>query len=335
MVKSVFMSQGRNRELIDRVYTRASIYIISEYAEIYPELIAKDNLEEHKEYLKDVEVVFATWGMPALLEEEIEQYLPKLRTVFYAAGSVQGFARPFLNKGVTVVSAWSANAVPVAEYTLAQILLANKGFFQNNLKSKKDYHAAREYSQTFTGNYSVKVGILGAGMIGTKVIELLKPFNIGVLVYDPFLSDERADKLGIRKCTLDEIFSQCQTISNHLANLPATVGILNKQHFSNMLPNATFINTGRGAQVVEKDLIEALKSIPTRTAVLDVTDPEPPETGSDFLEMENVILTSHIAGSMSREVERMGCYMAEEFTCYIKGEELKYSITLKMLETMA
>jgi phosphoglycerate dehydrogenase-like enzyme len=125
-VKAVFMSQGCKREMIDRVYSRESISRISKYAVIHSELIEKENLEEHKEYLKDAEVVFATWGMPALSEEEIGQYLPELKAVFYAAGSVQDFARPFLNKGITVVSAWAANAVPVAEYTLAQILLANK-----------------------------------------------------------------------------------------------------------------------------------------------------------------------------------------------------------------
>lgn len=335
MIKAAFMSQNRNRELIERVYSPESISEISKYATIYHELISKENLEDHKEYLKDVEVVFSTWGMPVLSQQEIEQYLPKLKAVFYAAGSVQRFARPFLSKGIIVVSAWAANAIPVAEYTLALILLANKGFFQNSLKTKNDYYSARKYTETFPGNYTAKIGILGAGMVGTKVIELLKPFNIEVLVYDPFLSDERANQLRVKKCGLVEIFSQCQTISNHIANLPATVGLLNKEHFSKMLPNATFINTGRGAQVVEKDLIEALKEIPTRTAILDVTDPEPPANDSELLKMENVILTSHIAGSMGREVERLGCYMVEEFIRYIEGKELKYNVTLKMLETMA
>lgn len=339
MKKAVFMLKQNNKEqsrkLIERVYTPESIGKISKYAEIYPEIVGKGNFEEHKEYLKNVEVVFSTWGMPTLSEKEIEEYLPMLKVVFYAAGSVQRFARPFLNRGITVVSAWAANAVPVAEYTLSQILLANKGFFQNAAITKKDYCSARKYSEMFPGNYNVKVGILGAGMIGTKVIELLKPFNIEVLVYDPFLSDERANQLGVKKCSLAEVFSQCQTISNHIANLPATVGLLNKEHFSKMLPNATFINTGRGAQVVEKDLIDALKEVPTRTAVLDVTNPEPLPCDSELLKMENVILTSHIAGSMGKEVERMGCYMAEEFIRYIEGKELKYNVTLKMLETMA
>lgn len=335
MIKAVFVQQDKKRELINRVYAGDSIDRISKYASIYPELIKKQDMQQHGEYLKDVEIIFSTWGMAPLSEEEIGQYFPKLQVVFYAAGSVQDFARPFLNKGIAVVSAWAANAVPVAEYTLAQILLANKGFFQNALKAKKDYASARKFSETFSGNYSVKVGILGAGMIGTKVIELLKPFNIKVLAYDPFLSEERAEKLGVEKCTAAGIFSQCQTISNHIANLPATRGILNGELFDKMLPNATFINTGRGAQVVEEALIKALKSVPTRTAVLDVTMPEPPGPDSELRKMENVILTSHIAGSMNFEVQRMGCYMVEEFENYINGKGLKYGVTLQMLETMA
>jgi phosphoglycerate dehydrogenase-like enzyme len=342
MIKAVFMLRendsillGERWKFIHKIYNEDSIGKICKFAEVFPQLITRVNMEEHKEYLKEVEVVFSTWGMPDLSEEEIGQYLPKLKALFYGAGSVQAFARPFLNKNITVLSAWAANAVPVAEYTTAQILLANKGFHQNALLAKKSRKSANEFSQSFPGNYSVKVGILGAGMIGTKVIEFLKPFNIQVMVYDPYLSDERAEKLEVEKCTLAEIFSECQTISNHIANIPATQGLLNHEHFNNMLPNATFINTGRGAQVVEEDLIKALKAVPTRTALLDVTFPEPPMPDSEFLKMNNVILTTHIAGSMSCEVARMGCYIADEFVNYISNKELKYKVTKNMLETMA
>jgi len=335
MLKAVFMSQGYNKELIDRVYSEKNKQRIQKYALLYPHLLDKANIEEHKEYLQSTDVIFCTWGMPVLSQQDIKTYLPNLKAIFYGAGTVQYFARPFLECGVRIVSAWAANAVPVAEYTLSQILLANKGFFQNCIMSRRDYYSARNYSSSFPGNYSVKVGILGAGMVGTKVIELLKQFNIEILVYDPFLPDSRANELGVKKCTLHEIFSQCQTISNHIANLPATVDILNKEHFDLMLPNATFINTGRGAQVVEKDLIKALKDVPTRTAVLDVTEPEPLPEDSELLKMDNVVITSHIAGSMGNEVERMGEYMADEFERYVEGKALKYEVTLKMLETMA
>lgn len=333
--KAVFLSQKESVEQIKRVYSPESIDIIGRYADLYGTIIDGDSLDENKEYLREAEVVFSTWGMPSLDEQVIEKYFPKLQAVFYAAGSVQHFARPFLNKGIKVISSWAANAVPVAEYTLAQIILANKGFFQNSLKTRVNREEAAKYSSSFTGNYSAKVGILGAGMIGKKVIELLKNFNIRIFVYDPYLPDDTANELGVCKCSLSEIFSSCHTISCHIANLPETVGIIKYEHFNRMLPNATFINTGRGAQVVEKDLIEALKEIPSRTAVLDVTYPEPVEPDSEFLSMDNVILTSHIAGSMGKEVERMSMYVAEEFERFINGKKLKYNVTLKMLETMA
>ena len=172
-------------------------------------------------------------------------------------------------------------------------------------------------------------------MIGSLVCRMLKAYDVEVLVYDPFASDEKLADLGAKRATLDEIFSQCQTISCHIANLPSTVGMLTYEHFSRMKPNATFVNTGRGAQVVEPDLIRALKEVPTRTALLDVTFPEPPEADSPFWTMDNVFLTPHLAGSLGQEVARMGAYMAEEYSRGAAGEAPKWEVSLKMLETMA
>jgi phosphoglycerate dehydrogenase-like enzyme len=172
-------------------------------------------------------------------------------------------------------------------------------------------------------------------MIGSLVIKLLNKTDLDLLVYDPYLHDTDAEALGVKKVSLEELFASCRTISNHLANLPVTQGILNKTLFGKMSETAAFINTGRGAQVVEADLIEALKEEPGRTAVLDVTDPEPVSAESELLRMPNVIITPHIAGSTGSEVMRMGDFMAEELIRYIRGENLKYAVTLSMLERMA
>jgi len=334
--KAVFFSSGKG-ENFRKVYTPKIMERMKSLVDICEGYINRDNLEANSEILKNAEVAFSTWGMPSFTEEEIRQYMPNLKCVFYAAGSVQGFARPFLKNGITVVSAWAANAVPVAEYTVAQMLLAGKGFLQTCLKAKNNdnYSQAKYYVNKFPGNYGTKVGILGAGMIGSKVIELLKPYNFEIWVFDPFLPDDRAKALGVEKHSLEEIFEECQTISNHLANNAQTVGILNGNLFNRMKDNATFINTGRGAQVVEEDLIKALKEKPDRTAILDVTYPEPPHKDSEFYKLENVFLTPHIAGSMNAECERMASYMLDEFELYQKGEKLRYSVSLEMLERMA
>lgn len=298
-------------------------------------IYSKDDILQGK--LQDAEIVFSTWGMPVLSTEEIEKYLPNLKCIFYGAGSVQYFARPFLNKGVRIFSAWGANAIPVTEYTEAQIVLATKGFFLacRNSRSAEGRNRAREYSATVTGNFNANIGIIGAGMIGRGVIERLKTHRLNILVYDPYLSDEKAKEMGVKKAELKEIFSTCVCISNHVANLPETVGMFDYSLFSLMQKNGTFINTGRGAQVNEDDLIRALSEEPERCAVLDVTWPEPPAKDSKLYTLENVFLTPHIAGSTGNETERMGEYMLDQFEKYSKGEKCEYEVFEKMLETMA
>lgn len=287
--------------------------------------------------LSTAHYLFSTWTMPALEENCIKTTFPNLKGVFYAAGSVQSFARPFLKSGVRVFSAWMANAIPVAEFTVAQIILANKGYFQLHNRYKKDGIAStRKYSTLFDGNYKAKVGLLGAGMIGKLVINLLKSYNIEIYVFDPFMSKEHATDLGIKKATLEKIFSECVTISNHLANNEHTQKILDYSLFSKMKENATFINTGRGAQLVPKDLIKAMKDFPTRTALLDVTDPqEPLEHDNALWECENIFISPHRAGSISKEVLRMGEYMWDEYTRILQNQTSKYEVTMEMLTTMA
>jgi phosphoglycerate dehydrogenase-like enzyme len=259
-----------------------------------------------------------------------------LKALFYAAGSVQGFARPFLEAGVKVVSAWGANAIPVCEYTVAQILMANKGVLRAaKTAGSRDGWKKYKAHNGMPGNFETEVALLGAGMIGRGVIKLLKPYMLNVLVFDPFLSEAGASALGVEKVELAEAFMRGMVVSNHIANLPETKGILKGELFASMRPNATFINTGRGATVDEPAMIQVLQQRPDLTAVLDVTHPEPPDEGSQLYSMENVILTPHIAGSAGNEVRRMADFMIEEATALRDGKPLKYEVTLGMLDTMA
>ena len=333
-MKSILMGGGK----LFSVYAPASIEALRAAAELDPVPVSREDILSAPERYRDVEVIFSTWGMPKFTEEELQSCLPSLRAVFYAAGSVQAFARPHLSRGVRVFSAWASNAVPVAEYTVAQILLANKGFFQScRIMSGGDHKGAKAYFHKMPGNYGARVGIIGAGMIGKMVLRRLRDYRLETVVCDPFLSDETAAELGTEKVSLEELFSTCQVISNHVANLPATVGMLHYDFFSRMSETATFINTGRGAQVVEADLVRALTEVPSRTAILDVTFPEPPEAGSPFYSLPNVFLTPHIAGSAGDEVARMGEQMVETFARWQSGAPapLDCEVTLKMLETMA
>ena len=321
---------------VERVYGEDALEILKAEAGLEETVWTGDSIRANPEAFRDVDFIFSTWGMVKFTEEEIEAIFPKLQCVFYGAGTVQAFARPFLNRGVKVFSAWAANAVPVAEYALAQILLANKGYFYTSRLSSvgraKESYALRPH---ILGNYDVTVGFIGVGQISRLVIKMLKNFDVRVKVCSRSLTAEGAAELGVERCSMEEIFATCQTVSNHLANNATTVGSIRGEHFASMLPYATFINTGRGAQVVEAELVQVLRDRPDLTAVLDVTYPEPPVEGHPFYELPNCIITPHIAGSIGNEVRRMACYMAEEFRRYTQGEPTRYEVSMKMLETMA
>ncbi len=330
MTDRIFLCE--DEKVIGRVYGEE----LTEELGVGSRVWNKKSLLDEPARFAQVEYVFSTWGMPKLTEEEIRRCLPSLKAVFYAAGSVQEFARPFIESGVKVFSAWAANGVPVAEYTFAQVILANKGFFRvTGYSDREGFSAAWKADDLYPGNYGVKVGVIGAGMIGKLVIQKLKALDVETLVFDPFLPDEEAKRLGVEKTSLERVFSECSVVTNHMANNEQTRGMLTGRLFASMLPHATFINTGRGAQVVESEMTAVLKARPDLTVLLDVTYPEPPEEGSELYSLENVVLTPHIAGSRSNEVRRMGRYMAEEFFAFSQGRPCRYEVTAKMLETMA
>ncbi len=296
----------------------------------------KEDLISSPEKFSDVRFIFSTWSMPKLTEDEIKKYLPKLECVFYAAGSVKYFAEPFLKLGIRVFSSWEANGIPVAEYSAAQIILAAKGFFKlQNVKSPEQYRSSKKYFRNYRGTYFTSVGLLGAGMIGKHVIRILKNYDVNILVFDPFMSEEKAEELGVRKVELPELFRRSNVVSNHLADNEHTKGIINYELLKTMPPFSSIINTGRGAQIVTDDLIRHLKERDDVFALLDVTDPEPLNIESELYKLDNCTITSHIAGSSGSEFHRLAQFQLEEYRRYIHGEAQKYEITLDMLPRLA
>jgi phosphoglycerate dehydrogenase-like enzyme len=283
----------------------------------------KDVLSNPSQF-KNTSFIFSTWYMPIFSENELKEYLPALKAVFYAAGTVKYFANPFFNRGVRVFSSAMANAIPVAEFVTAQILLANKGYFQAQKEYKKpfwriSFNKSRNYTLQKNGNYNAKIGIIGCGAIGERVVDFLKPYKLDISVYDPFLSDKRIQELGVKRADLAGIFTNSDVISNHLPDIVETKGIINGKLLSLMKANATFINTGRGAQVIENDLAKTMRNKPNACALLDVTNREPVWPWSPLIWRKNVFMTPHIAGSLSNENDRMVEYMLTAYFNNIAG----------------
>ena len=322
---------------VGRIYAPEVRDEIAELVDVYAPVQGPDVAHRNPDVLQEVEIVFSGWGAPRMDETFLEA-APRLEAVFYGAGTIRGMVtEAFWRRGIVVSSAWAANAVPVSEYALSQILYC----------LKQGHRAVQAYRQTRTigdawrdagpmaGAYGSTVGIISLGMIGRMVAERLRPFDVHVVAYDPFTTAEHAERLGVALVSLEEVFERADVVSLHTPWLPETEGMITGSHLAAMKAGATFINTARGAVVRERELIEVLASRPDLFAVLDVTYPEPPEPSSRLWEMPNVVLTPHMAGSMGPECHRMGAYMAAELRRYLAGEPLAWQVTEEKFGTLA
>ena len=311
----------------EKIYGSREREDIDKRVNLYAPLQTPESIKKNPEILSEAEMIFSGWGGPEI-NENFLSYAPKLKMVFYGAGSIRHMVTDaFWKRNVRITSAYGVNAVPVAEYTLSQILFCLKCGWHFVRAVREDHNFDSRSRWKVPGGYESVVGLISLGMVGRRVCELLKPFDVKVLVYDPFVTEEVASAMNVTLCGLDEIFFSADVVSLHTPWLKETEGMITGWHFEMMKPFASFINTARGAVVCEDEMIEVLRDRPDLQAVLDITWPEPPEPNSPLYTLPNVALTPHIAGSMNNECRRMGRTMVEELDRYLENEPLQWEIT--------
>ncbi|MBF8170259.1 hydroxyacid dehydrogenase [Streptomyces olivaceus] len=285
--------------------------------------------------LGDVELLITGWGCPPL-DADVLRAAPRLRAVVHTAGSVRGHVTDACwERGVEVSSAAAANALPVAEYTLAMILLTGKRV----LERARDYRAARVRGNWLrtsrgVGNYRRTVGILSASLIGRRVVELLRPHDVEVLMHDPYVSDAEAAELGVENVALPELFARCDTVSVHTPLLPATRHLVGRALIEAMRPDAVLINTSRGAVVDQDALTDAVLAGRIR-AVLDVTDPEALAPDHPLWDCEHALITPHLAGSEGNEWRRLADLALAETTRWASGSGFLHPVRRERLAFLA
>ncbi|MFG2840079.1 hydroxyacid dehydrogenase [Streptomyces zaomyceticus] len=320
----------------DRLLTTAHRTRLATLTRTDPHLVAHDLTTPDPRVaaaLAEAEILLTCWGATPLTPEILDR-APRLRAVIHAAGSVKHHITDACwDRGLRVTSAAAANALPVAEYTLAAILLAGKrvlGSAQRYAELRTD-HAWLTESAAW-GNYRRTVGVVGASRIGRRVIELLRPFDFEILLYDPYVD---VPPPGVELVTdLDDLCTRSTVVSVHAPQLPSTYRMIGAAQLAAMPDGSTLVNTARGSLVDETALLPHLLTGRLH-AVLDVTDPELPAPDSPLYALPNVLLTPHVAGSLGNELHRMTDQALEEVGRYVRGEPFAEEVRASDLQRSA
>lgn len=254
--------------------------------------------------LGDVEVIVTGWGSPVLDAARLDR-MPRLRAVVHSAGSVKPVVDTDVwSRRIAVTSSAAANAVPVAEYTVAVIVLAAKRAFASASALRSDERPDVEGSWPVVGMHGVTVGVVGASRVGRAVIERLRDYDVRVLVSDPFLGDDEAALLGVTAVDLGTLAATSDVVTLHAPLLPTTRGMIDRSVIARMRPGTTVVNTARGG-IVDQDALADRLERGDLAAVLDVTEPEHLPPDARLRSTPNTFITPHIAGSLGNELRRL------------------------------
>jgi phosphoglycerate dehydrogenase-like enzyme len=286
--------------------------------------------------LAEVDILVTGWGCPPI-DDKVLAAAPKLRLIAHAAGSVRALVSPSVfARGIAIVTAADANALPVAEFTVAAILFANKRVLDFAARYASERRPLGIYVNTppTVGNFRKTVGLVGASRIGRRVAQLLRPFDFTVLVADPFLSPAGARDLGVELVELDELLARSDLVSLHAPSLPETRHMLDSRRLGLLRDGTTLINTARGALVDQAALTAELTS-GRLNAVLDVTEPDVLPPDSPLYDLPNALLTPHVAGAAGGELRRFGELITAEIDRFVRGEALQHAVDPQTFTTQA
>jgi phosphoglycerate dehydrogenase-like enzyme len=290
--------------------------------------------QELAELLPGADAVVTSWGTPRFTPELLA-VAGRLRIVGHAAGSVKSLMPPEgYQRGIVVLSAAAVIADAVAEYTLWAMLSMQRNLYhyERHMKTARGWKAPDEhYGHEL---YFKRVGIVGASMVGRRVIALLKPFRCEIGVYDPYLSEEESSALGVRRATLDELCAGSDIVSVHAPVTPETKAMIGARHFRAMADGALFINSARSWVIDQAAQLDELRRGRIR-AVLDVFDQEPLPPDHPLRDLDNVFLTPHVSGHSTETRLRLVEAIAEELRRFFAGEPLTLAVPAERLSIMA
>lgn len=287
--------------------------------------------EELIEHIKDVDILVTGWRTPRI-DEDVMKAANKLKIHAHTGGTMATMiCKEEYDRGVIVLSGNALYAKTVAEGTLAYTLMALRKMYEDVSSMKNG--GWRRVPGTNSGLLGKKIGIVGYGSIARHYIDLLKWFDVDILVASKYISPEEADEKGVRIADKEEIFETCDVISLHDALNDESRDSITRNLLRRIKPGALFVNTARAGIVVEDDMIEELRT-GRFYAVLDVYHQEPLPEDSELRSMTHVLLFPHMAGPTFDVREKVTLKLVKDIKLILEGkpyeDEIPYEYAIRM-----
>ena len=296
--------------------------------------------DEVAENAAGMDAIVTGWGAPAMIPAVFEA-APDLQIIAHSAGSVRRLVPDeiaeeyVVPRAITVFSANGAIATNVAESAIGMLLMTMRHWVQFNSYIHETPNW-RSQLYDYDGQFLLgsTVGVVSASKVGREVIRLLEPWRVDILVYDPYLPDEEAAEMGVKKVELDELFALADHVTVHAPKTAETEKMIGDEQLSLLRDGATLVNTSRGTVIDQDALFEHAKRRRIHVC-LDVTSPEPMEATNPLRQLDNVIITPHVSGSGHYGYKLIGDQTVQALVDCFEGREVEGAVPFDRYDTIA
>ncbi len=279
------------------------------------------------------DIVITSWGTP-VFSDAVLAAADRLKLIAHSAGSIKLMLPPPVFAGRRVTHVAYSMSIPVAETTLALILLCLRNYHKFDRAFKDGGWAAARALPAGGELAGARVGVVGAGYTGRAVIKRLLALDAEVWLCDPYVDEESAAAMGVQKAALEPLMRECPIVTLQAPATAETYRMIGREQLSWLRDGAIFINTARAHLIDEAALLAELQT-GRISAALDVFDQEPLPDDSPFRKLDKLIITPHVAAVTRQSYKRQGEITVDEVARYLKGDKLRYEVTRDMLDTMA
>ena len=273
-------------------------------------------------------------GLFVPVSSKVIQAMPDLRIIGVSRAGLENVnVAKATERGVLVFNVMGRNAHAVSDFTVGLMLSECRNIARAHYSIKQG-----QWRKTFANSEAVPelgrktIGLVGFGFIGSLVAKKLSGFEVTVLVYDPYTDPAKIKEAGCVPAGLEDLFKTSDFISLHARLTDENKNMVNSDLLALMKPTAYFINTGRAGLVDQDALVAALRANKIQGAALDVFTTEPLPADNPFIELDNVTLTTHLAGTTSDALANSPYLLLEDIAKFLKGEDARYIVNKEVLD---